>query len=182
MSDDDFKMTELDADERRMFASLPREMATVPEDEERIVQALRSEGFFGRRRFARQRALRLVAAVAIMLAGAVIGSVIGARFGTRTSLEAQLTRHDLTIGERILLLQRAGSAYVQAAHAYADATAQTDSTAVEVARQVLLGAAHAVVRSQLDAGVAASLTTMLRDSIVRRTSRPTRKASPLIWY
>lgn len=180
MSDDDFKMTELDADERRMFASLPREMPTLLEDEERIVQALRSEGFFRRHRFAPRRALRLVAALAIMLVGGIVGSVIGARLGIRTSLEAQLARDDLTIAERILLLQRAGSAYVQAAHAYADATAQTDSTAVEVARQVLLGAAHAVVRSRLDAGTAASLTNVLQDSTTRRVSR--QQPSQVIWY
>jgi hypothetical protein len=179
MSDDDFKMTELDADERRMFASLPRGMAAVPEGEERIVQALRSEGFFGRRRFGPRPALRLAAAVAIMLGGAVIGSVIGARFAARTSLEAQLTRNDLTIAERILLLQRAGSAYVQAAHAYAGATAQTDSTAVEVARQVLVGAAHAMVRSRLDAGMAAGLTSVLQDSTVGRVSR---QPAQVIWY
>jgi len=179
MSDDDLNMTELDANERRLFQSLPREMLVVSEDEERVVQALRSEGFFGRRRFAPRPALRLAAAVAIMLGGAVIGSVIGARAGTRTSLEAQLARDDLTIAERILLLQRAGSAYVQAAHAYADATAQTDSTAVEVARQVLVGAAHAMVRSGLDAGMAAGLTSVLQDSTVRRVSR---QPSQVIWY
>jgi len=179
MSKDEIKMTELDADERRVFAALPCEMPSVPEDEERIVQSLRSEGFFGRRRFAPRPALRLAAAVAIMLGGAVIGSVIGARAGTRTSLEAQLARDDLTIAERILLLQRAGSAYVQAAHAYADATAQTDSTAVEVARQVLVGAAHAMVRSGLDAGMAAGLTSVLQDSTVRRVSR---QPSQVIWY
>ena len=182
MSDDDFKVTELDTDERRIFASLPREMPAVPEDEERMVEALRSEGFFERRRFRPRPPLRLVAAVVMMLVGAVVGSVLGARFGTRASLEAQLARDDLTSAERILLLQRAGSAYVQAAHAYADATAQTDSSAVEVARQVLLGAAHAVVRTQLDGGMAASLTSVLQDSKIRQVSRPRPNASPLIWY
>ena len=178
---DDFRMTELDADERRMFSSLPREMPTVPQDEERMVQALRSEGFFERRRFVARPALRRVAAVAIMVVvGGIAGGVIGARFGTRTSLEAQLARADLTIAERILLLQRAGSAYVQAAHAYATATAQTDSSAVEVARQVLVGAAHAMVRSRLDAGMAAGLTSVLQDTTIRRVSRP--QPSPLIWY
>jgi hypothetical protein len=180
MPDDDFKMTQLDAKERRLFQSLPREMQIVREDEDRLVHTLRSEGFFERHRLAPRPAARLVAAVALMLGGAVIGSVIGARAATRTSLEAQLARNDLTSAERILLLQRAGSAYVQAAHAYADATAQTDSTAVEVARQVLLGAAHAVVRTRLDGGMAASLTSVLQDSTIRRVARP--QPSPLIWY
>jgi len=86
------------------------------------------------------------------------------------------------VPDRILLLQRAGSAYVTAAHAYADATAQTDSTAVEVARQVLVGAAHAVVRSQLDAGVASRLTSVLQAPIGRNISRPAPNVPPIVWY
>ena len=61
----------------------------------------------------------------------------------------------------MLLLQRAGSAYVRAAQGYADATTRIDSTAVEVASQVLVGAAHAVARNNLDAGMAARLAEVL---------------------
>ncbi len=179
---DDLEVNELDAKEQRLFASLPREMALEPGAEQGVVNALRSEGFFERRSSRRPWMLRVAAAAALILTGAVLGAAIGGRVAQRTSLEGMLARDDLSVSDRILLLQRAGSAYVTAAHAYADATAQTDSTAVEVARQVLVGAAHAVVRSQLDAGVASRLTSVLQAPIGRTVSRPAPNVPPVIWY
>ena len=178
---DDFGKNELDAKEQRLFSSLPREMVTDPNAEQRLVNALRSEGFFEVR--SNQRVwMRIAAAAALIVVGGILGAVVGARAGRATSLEAMLTRNDLSASDRILLLQRAGSAYVTAAHAYADATAQTDSSAVEVARQVLVGAAHAVVRSQLDAGVASRLTSVLREPIGRNVSRASSNVPQIIWY
>ncbi len=179
---DDLETNEIDEFERRSFSSLPREMALEPEVERRLVNALRSEGFFERRNPRAPWMLRIAAAATLILAGAAVGAVVAGRIARRTSLEGMLARNDLSVSDRILLLQRAGSAYVTAAHAYADATAQTDSTAVEVARQVLVGAAHAVVRSQLDAGVAARLTSVLREPIGRNVSRPSPNVPPVIWY
>jgi hypothetical protein len=177
MSDDDREMLELSAHERRLFSSLPREMPLDLSAEDRLVAALRAERFFGQR--ARPRwALRIAAAAALFLVGGVAGGTYGVRIAPRTSLEAMLDRSDLTSADRVLLLQRAGSAYVRAAHAYADATAKSDSTAVEVAGQVLLGAAHAVARSKLDAGVADRLTRALHP-LTRQVSQP---VPPIIWY
>jgi hypothetical protein len=76
-----------------------------------------------------------------------------------------------------LLLQRAGSAYVRSAHAYADATTIADSTAIEVAQQVLRGAAHALVRDQLDGGVATRLTTALQSPNNQAMTKPT-----ILWF
>ena len=171
MSDD------LTARERELFTALPRELPVNPVTEHRLVSALRAEGFFDRdHQLAPWR--RAAAAVALVLGGSLAGFIVGERVGQQASVEAQLARDNLTIAERVLLLQRAGSAYVSAAHAYADAAATTDSAAVEVARQVLLGAAHALVRSDLDGGVAASLTSVLRAPLT--VSKP--NASPIIWY
>ncbi|MGH7711658.1 MAG: hypothetical protein ACREOG_10250 [Gemmatimonadaceae bacterium] len=177
MSHDDPEILELNKQEQRLFSSLPRQMPLDQTAEERLVAALRAERFFeqGSRR---RLTVRLVAAAALFFVGAVAGGIIGNRMAPRGSLEAQLARDDLTIADRVLLLQRAGSAYVRAAHAYADATAKADSTAVEVARQVLLGAAHAIVRNELDQGVAARLTRVLQTP-TRPASQP---ASPLIWF
>ncbi len=179
---DDLEINELDAKEQRLFSSLPREMALEPGVEQGTVNALRSEGFFEHRSRRAPWMLRLAAAALLILTGGLLGTVIGGRVARRTSLEAMLARDDLSVSDRILLLQRAGSAYVTAAHAYAGATAQTDSTAVEVARQVLVGAAHAVVRSQLDAGVASHLTSVLQEPIGRRVSRPAPNVPHVIWY
>ena len=175
MSDND---PDLAASERRLFAALPREMAGEPHTEDDLVRALRAQGFFRPRAVTARSPLFLVAAAVTLMVVAVGGALVGGRLATRASLEAMIARDDLSIADRILVLQRAGSAYVQAAHAYADATAQTDSTAVEVAQQVLRGAAHAVVRSRLDAGVAARLTAVLHDSL----AQPTTHQARIIWY
>ena len=90
-----------------------------------------------------------------------------------------LARRDLTPAERVLLLQRAGSAYVRAAQSYADATAKSDSNAVEVASRVLIGAAHAVARNSLDAGLSARLTSALQPGAV--IAAPVAR-KPIIWF
>src|SRR6185295_1952714 len=110
-------------------------------------QRLRAEGYFQRSGVLWRRTILAAAALALFAVGIATGS-----FATRrNSLEDLLARNDLTVPDRILLLQRAGSAYVRAAQGYADATARVDSTAVEVASRVLVGAAHAVARNRLDA-------------------------------
>jgi hypothetical protein len=164
---------DLDADERRLFAALPREMSSTADQTEHMVQVLRAEGFFERKSVA----VRALVAAAALIAIGLGGGVVGHRLAERASLEAMIARPNLPVADRVLLLQRAGSAYVRAAHAYADATATTDSTAVEVAQQVLRGAAHAVVRSQLDGGVAARLTSALQSTHARTVAKPT-----VLWF
>jgi hypothetical protein len=179
----DHDSVELNERERRLFALLPREAPLDLADEEQAVAALRAEGFFhGRTSRTRRAMLSFAAAAALVVAGGIGGGVVGARIAARTSLEGMLMRNDLSTGDRILLLQRAGSAYVQAAHAYAAATAQTDSTAVEVAAQVLRGAANAVVRSRLDGGVAARLTEILEGPIAPTTKPVARPVQQIIWF
>jgi len=156
MSDQEYH--ELDEQERRLFSRLPRESAADPRELDHLVSALKAEGFLRPRRRVAHRALMLAAAVVLV----VVSGFAGARLATRNSLEAQLERTDLSVADRILLMQRAGSAYVRASNAYAGAVAQTDSTAIEVASRVLLGAAQAVARSNLDGGVSPSLTAVLR--------------------
>jgi hypothetical protein len=169
---------ELDLDEQRLFSALPREMPLDPTLEDRVVAALRSERFFLHGTSRRGVALRASLVAMLLLAVSLASAALGARLATRNSLEVMVGRPDLSVGDRVLLLQRAGSAYVRAAHAYADGTQLADSSAVEVARQVLLGAAHAVVRSRLDAGVASRLTTLLQTPAVS----PTRSTRNIIWF
>lgn len=167
---------DLDAEERRLFDALPREIPSTEEQAERMVNVLRADGFF-KTTSRVSVGVRALAAAAVLIAIGVRGGVIGYRLATSASLEAMIARPDLTVSERVLLLQRAGSAYVKAAHAYADATAKADSTAVEVAQQVLRGAAHAVVRSQLDGGVAARLTSALQPMRASAPAKPT-----VLWF
>jgi hypothetical protein len=126
----------------------------------------------GQRVLARIRWPLLIAAgLALLLTGGMIGSYLT----RRGSLEASLLRDDLTAREQVLLLQRAGSAYVQAANAYAAASARDDSTAIEVASRVLLGAAQAAANNGLDAGISAQLAARMQASRVR-------PAQPLLWF
>jgi hypothetical protein len=161
---DDLELPEYDERLERLFGELPRESAPEPRELDRLVASLEAEGFFAQsRRRSRRRwqwPLQLAAA-AVLLA---VGGMGGAWFARRNSLEVLLERTDLSVSDRILLMQRAGSAYVRAANGYAGAVAQTDSTAIEVASRVLLGAAQAVARSNLDGGLTPGLAAALRTS------------------
>jgi hypothetical protein len=76
-------------------------------------------------------------------------------------------------------MQRAGSAYVRAAKGYANAVGRNDSTAVEVASRVLLGAAQAVARTNLDGGLTPDLTAALQTP----TTRPVSASTPrIVWF
>jgi hypothetical protein len=151
------------------LAELPRTAALTPGAQDRLVEQLRREGFFQRR----SGALRFGAIAAAAAAIFAVGLYAGARYARQNSLEDMLARRDLTVAERVLLLQRAGSAYVHAAQSYADAAKHVDSTAVEVASRVLLGAAHAVARNNLDAGLSERLNTALT---------PVANRKPVIWF
>jgi hypothetical protein len=172
---DDLDFSERDDRLTRLFGELPRDSALEPRELDGLVTALEAEGFF-RARSRRTAWVVQLAAAAVLL---VVGGIGGARIATRNSLEARLERTDLTVSDRILLMQRAGSAYVRAANAYAGAVAQTDSTAIEVASRVLLGAAQAVARSNLDGGLMPGLAAALRTG-----ASPAVPASPqrVIWF
>jgi hypothetical protein len=152
-----------------MFADLPRTAALTPGEFDRLAVRLRDEGLLR----PRHRVTRWAGALAAAAAVFALGVFAGVRYAQRNSLEQQLARADLTVSDRVLLLQRAGSAYVRAAQGYADATAHVDSTAVEVASRVLLGAAHAVARNGLDAGLSRGLTTVLTPVVNRK---------PVTWF
>ncbi|HKS04958.1 MAG TPA: hypothetical protein VJR92_01485 [Gemmatimonadaceae bacterium] len=157
---DEHNETQLSDAERTMFAALPREGAIDAGQEDHLVDALRAEGYFRKRQSTTRWAFQLAAALALFAGGAYGG----ARYAERNSLERMLARKDLTVGDRVLLLQRAGSAYIHAANGYADATASIDSAATEVASQVLLGAAQAVARRDMDRGASAWVAAMLKST------------------
>jgi hypothetical protein len=162
--------------ERALFAALPRSSAPDPGVEERVVAWLRVDGYFRPRDRRFVRAVAIAAGLLIFVLGGALGALVGVQYARRNALETQIAQRDLTVAERVLLLQRAGSAYVRAAHAYTDATARADSTAVEVASQVLVGAAQAMARSRLDSRVSAGLTAVLQ-----RGSSPADKPS-ILWF
>jgi hypothetical protein len=171
---DDRELTQSDERLQRLFDELPRTSVPEPQALEHLVSRLRTEGFFRSRPSWRSHWLVQLAAGIVLL---VSGTALGSRLATRNSLESQLERTDLTVAERILLIQRAGSAYVRASNGYAGAVATTDSTAMEVARRVLEGAAQAVARSNLDGGLSKDLTAALRTTVV-----PAAAAQRVIWF
>ncbi|MGH7620270.1 MAG: hypothetical protein ACREPM_23890 [Gemmatimonadaceae bacterium] len=178
--DDDNLGPEYDPELNELFEALPRASEIDPRGADRLVVRLNHDGFFAHRTgvpsVARDLLFswRLPIAAAAALVLMALSAWGGFAAGRRGSLEEMLARTDLTVADRVLLLQRAGSAYVSAAQSYANATARTDTTAIEVASRVLIGAAHAVARNHLDAGVAARLTNALQPTAP--TTRPT------IWF
>ena len=176
---DNHDISEYTNRERELFGALARESTLDPALENRVVAALAVDGYFRRPSRTRGGGLAIAAGVLLFVSGGAIGSVAGARYASRNTLEAQIARTDLTAPERVLLLQRAGSAYVRAANGYAAATARADSTAAEVASQVLVGAAQAVARSRLESRVATGLTAVLQ-----RTAEPVApKSKPsILWF
>jgi hypothetical protein len=158
--------------ETALLRTLPREDPVPEREADDLVAILQSEGLVGHRRSL--RIISMLAAAAVLLAAGAVGGVF---LTNRNSLERALARTDLTVSDRILLLQRAGSAYVRAAQQYADAVDRTDSTAMQVASHVLVGAASAVARSQLDGGLSARLT-----SVLAAVPAPAAKTPNIIWY
>ena len=173
--DDNQDLPAYDDSELALFAQLPREVAVADGDADRMIERLEHDGFFRRR----QRRLSWPLAAAAALVVFALGAAAGVSYTRRNSLEELLSRRDLAIADRVLLLQRAGSAYVRAAQSYADATSKVDSNAVEVASRVLLGAAHAVARNSLDAGLSARLSSALQPHTVTPVSAARK---PVIWF
>ena len=171
---DEFEPNEDDVRLQRLVAALPRESAAPPRELDRLVTALRAEGFLRRRDWRFSWVLQLAAAIVLL----VLGGIAGARIASRNSLETMLARTDLSLSDRILLMQRAGSAYVRAANSYASAASETDSTAIEVSSRVLLGAAQAVARSKLDGGLTPGLAAALRATAAE--AAPPRQR--IIWF
>jgi hypothetical protein len=161
---DDMNPIEYTTREKAMFAALPRESDVNQLEEQRLVNALRSEGYFKRPQRGVNWKVQIAAALLLFVAGGGIGVRYGMSYASRNSIETQIARKDLTLTERVLVLQHAGSLYVNAANAYADATAVVDSTAIEVAREILKGAATAVARRSMDGGMSARLAIMLSGS------------------
>ena len=162
MHDDLNTHDEWSAGERAAFDALPRESTLAPGEADPLVAALRSGGFFRRRTRVPTVLLQLAAAAVVFAAGGVVGT----KMASQHTIESMLERTDLSLDDRVYLLQRAGSAYVRAANGYASATSVVDSAAVEVASKVLMGAAHAVARQSLDGGVTVQLATMFNPPAV----------------
>jgi hypothetical protein len=170
-------LTDYTDDERRLFQGLSKDCVLDPHLEDAVVARLRREGLLRTpvRRFASAAFLALAAG---LIAVAWLGGVrYGAQQAHASSIEGLLARADLSDGERTLLMQRAGSAYVAAAHAYASSVKSADSTAVEVSSQVLMGAAQAVARTNLNGALATRIAGLMKDA----QAGPV-KTQPVIWY
>jgi hypothetical protein len=164
-------------EERRAFAALPQAIPADPALEQRIVEALHAEGLLRSRSTRLARAATVAMAAGLVLAAWIGGIRYGAHAARAASIEGQLERADLSSADRILLMQRAGSAYVAAANGYAASVTRADSSAVEVSSQVLLSAALAVARANLDGILAPRLAT-----VIAAAQRGTPTTHSVIWY
>jgi hypothetical protein len=169
-NDHDFPRDEA---ERAWLAALPREAASPPDAEDRLVAELRRDRFRRRRWSVAPVVLPLAAALVVFAAGVLIGR----ESSNRDSMDWQLARTDMSAAERVFLLQRAGTYYARAMQRVV-ATAPDDSIAAEVTRQSLAAAALAAARARLDGGLAPTLVALLE-------AAPTAAIPPfshVIWY
>jgi len=161
-------------EEGSLLRQLPCEAALDRAEEDQLVGRLHTEGRLGRRHAGFSWMLRVAAALVLVASGGWAGMHIG----DRDPVEAALARPDLSAQERVLLLQRTGSAYVQAAHLQAAQGRSPDSAAVEVALRVLVGAAHAIARADRDGTLAPRLEQLLE----REFRPPPSTGERVIWF
>ena len=161
-----------------MLARLPREVAPGPDEEEHTVRALRRRGLLPQPRWRRYvlPLTQLAAALALFAAGTLYGRYQA----TNRQLETLLTQHDQDVRTAALLVQRAGTAYVDALVRLAalQARAPADSTlggGREAAAATLRAAAAQVERVAPNAVVTAELRGTL-------LSAPPRSTANVHWF
>jgi hypothetical protein len=164
-----------------MLARLRHEVAPGPEEEEHTVRALRRRGLLPPRPGAHWRRWVLpLAQMAAALALFAAGTLYGRYRATNRQLETLLAQHDQDVRTAALLVQRAGTAYVDALVRLAalQAKAPTDSTLAggrEAAAATLRAAAAQVERVAPNA----ALTAELRGA---QASMPPRTAANVHWF
>jgi hypothetical protein len=176
---------ELTPEEREAFAALPRETAPDSLLEERIVARLRARGVL---RPARRRGLVLspawisvaAAAAVVLVAGAF---VMGQATGTRRAMDLVQVVERENGKQLALVVQQAGSAYVDALNALAQ-TSSPDSAAVrqgrEAAMAALFAASYKIATLAPDEPVARGILQALADDPNRQTE--TRDPARFIWF
>jgi len=105
----------------RLLAELPRSAPLAPGETDRTVQRLRAEGMLRARRQPSIAWFPAAAAAAVLIFAG--GVYVGRHIEERHSLEALVARQDATLADRVVLLQRAQTTYVRAAHAYTELAA-----------------------------------------------------------
>ncbi len=159
------------------LAGLPREAAPAPGEEDRTVRALQRRGLLPPARW-RRWALpltQIAAALALFAAGTFYGSYRA----TNRQLETLLAQRDQDVRTAALLVQRAGSAYVDALVRLAalQARAPADSTLAggrEAATATLRAAAMQVERVAPNAAITAELRG--------QATTPPRTAANVHWF
>jgi len=179
---------ELTADERRLFAALPRERDPGPLLERRVVSALQDGGQLRTRSAWRGAGSWAAGAIAATVAAIFLGGVVvGQALAARTSVELVTAATEANARQVSLLIQQSGSAYVAALARLAELPdAASDREALqgrEVAARLLHAAADELLRSlpddQLAMGILAALDRHEPAGAVPADSVGTRQ---VIWF
>jgi len=181
---------ELTAAERDAFEALPREAMPSRMLEERIVAALRARGQLGEGRARRPawawRRLPVAAAAAAGFALFACGLALGQWIGSHNTAQAMLAMQRQDAATTAEAVQRAGSAYLSALGALAQASASSDPQEVararEAAQNVLHEAANEMVRLAPDDPVSAQILKGLDRARVEATPASTDGKQRLVWY
>jgi hypothetical protein len=179
---------ELSADEREAFAALPREAMPSRLLEERVVGELRAHGYLGARHVRAPGwgwlpvGAAAAAAIGLFASGLALGQWLGARH-TANVLMAQQRQDAVTSAAAV---QRAGSAYLSALGAMAQASASAKPEEVararETAQNVLHQAANEMVRMAPDDPVSTQILQGLDRARIQSASTRQDGAHRLVWF
>jgi hypothetical protein len=181
MHDDD-----LTPEERAAFRALPRERQPGELLEERTVRALRARGLLRARRPRPFLAPAwITAAAAALIAVFASGFAIGQWIESRQTHEVVMAIREHDAAQAAAMVQRAGSAYIDALTTLADVADSSRTPAVaqgrEVAVNILHAAANQLVRMAPDEPLAAKILQGL-DRAGRDTTGVTAENRRLIWF
>lgn len=191
MSPHDEMDDELTAEERAMFAALPREADPGRLLEERTVRALRERGLLQAAAVKPRRVIRfhpgwmtgaIAAGIALFLGGISTGQYMATR-----NVVATVQQHDQR--QAALLVQQTGSAYVQALAKLSQASnttaGQQGQQGREVAQSMLRAAADEVVRMSPNDPVATGILAAFDRAGVQRATAAgpdTASKQSVVWF
>jgi hypothetical protein len=191
MSPHDMDEHELTAEERAMFAALPRERDPGRLLEERTIRALRERGLVQQPTRAPRRIFRfnagwmtgaIAAGIALFLGGLTTGQYLATR-----NVVAVVQQHDQR--QAALLVQQTGSAYVQALAKLSQASnttaGQQGTQGREVAQAMLHAAADEVVRMSPNDPVATGILAAFDRAGVQRAAAAgpdTASKQSVVWF
>jgi hypothetical protein len=172
---DDWELTPL-------VDALPREGEPGDLLEERTVRALRAAGLIGRRRAISRPWIAGAAAAAIALFAS--GVAIGQWIGSRNVADMLSAQRNADLQQTAAVVERTGSAYVQALSTLAESQQSRTSTDALYARETALATLHQAANQMVRLAPNDPVTASILQGLDQAKPRPPerRKERRVIWF